>query len=100
MKKKYEIMFILNVRMDEESRTGILDKIKQAIEKAEGTVEKVEDMGRKRLAYLIQKQTDGHYFLINFEANPKLIDGITRVCKLSEHVLRDMIVEREEKKSA
>lgn len=97
MKRKYEIMFILNVRIDDENKKNILDKIKQAIEKADGTVEKIDEMGRKRLAYPIQKQTDGNYYLINFEAEAKKIDGITRVCQLSELVLRNMIVEREEK---
>ena len=63
---KYEVTVILSAKLDEEARAGAIEKVKAYIARYNGTVGEVEEWGKKRLAYEIQHQTEGFYYLINF----------------------------------
>ena len=84
---KYETMLVTTATLDEEATAALVGKFKSLIE-ANGTIDSVEDWGKRRLAYPINKENEGIYTLINFtsEADYKITDG----------VLRSMIVAKEE----
>lgn len=92
---KYEVMVIVKPA-DEEPNKATFDKIEALIARVGGTVEKVDVWGKRRLAYAVNKHTDGVYVLINFEAAPGEIKEIDRVLKIDDNVLRHLIVKHEQ----
>jgi len=94
--KKYETLFVLTPSLDEEGVKANVEKIKGVIEQG-GTVTNVDEWGKRRLAYEIKDMTEGYYFLINFEANPELPKELDRIFRISDYVLRHMIINLEEK---
>jgi small subunit ribosomal protein S6 len=89
---KYEGVFILFPNLEEEVRNTELDKLKKVIADYEGTIEKVDEWGQKRLAYEIMKFKEGYYIIINFTANTEVNKELDRVCGINEKMLRHMII--------
>ena len=90
--KKYEALFILNPEISDEEAQGIISRLKSIIEGQKGEVLKVEDWGKRRLAYKIQKHSKGHYFLMHFNGNSGLTSEIERFLRFNESVMRFIIV--------
>lgn len=88
---KYETIFIVNPTLDEEATTAVVDKFKSLIEKSSTNVE-VEDWGKRKLAYEINDQTEGYYTLIRFESAPDFPAELDRVYKITDGVMRSLIV--------
>ncbi|WP_066506795.1 30S ribosomal protein S6 [Abyssisolibacter fermentans] len=93
--KKYEAVFIFRSNLEEADRVALFDKLKGIIE-TDGSVSKVDEWGLRKLAYEIKDQREGYYILINFEASHKSIQELDRITKISEPVLRHLIVRVEE----
>ncbi|MBP8988978.1 MAG: 30S ribosomal protein S6 [Clostridia bacterium] len=91
MQRQYEVVYILNPTMDEEAINTTMEKIQTLIESS-ATVEKVDVWGRRKLAYEIDDQKEGHYVLINFSAEPDFPKELERVLKITDGVLRYLIV--------
>lgn len=89
--KNYEAMYIFKV-MEDESKDALITKFNKVIEENSGNVEKVTFWGKKRLAYEINDMSEGLYILVNFEGTAQTTKELDRVLKLSEEVLRHMIV--------
>lgn len=89
--KKYEGAFILYSNLDESVRNAEIEKIKNIVANFNGTVDKVNEWGQRRLAYEINKKRDGYYVIINFTSGADAVNEIDRICKISDHVLRHMI---------
>ncbi|MDN5353062.1 MAG: small subunit ribosomal protein [Clostridiales bacterium] len=94
--RNYETIFILRPSIEEEQRIAAIDKFK-AIINADGEVEKVEEWGNKRLAYEIEKIREGYYVYVTFKANSTLPAELERNYKISDDVIRYIIVNLEEK---
>ncbi len=94
--KNYELIYVLRPNLDDESKTAVLDKVKAIIETS-GEVEKVDVWGVRKLAYEIQKLNDGFYVLVNFKASTDLPKELDRNLKISDSVIRHMIVNLDEK---
>lgn len=94
--KKYETLFVLIPTLDDEAVKANIEKFKGVIEK-DGTVTNVDEWGKRRLAYEINDIGEGYYVLINFEANPELPKELDRIFRISDTVLRHMIINLEEK---
>lgn len=94
--KKYETLFVLNPNLDEEGVKANIEKIKGVIEQ-DGTVSNIDEWGKRRLAYEIKDMTEGYYILINFEANPELPKELDRIFRITDSVLRHLIINLEEK---
>ena len=94
--KNYELIYVLRPNLDDESKTAVLDKVKAIIETS-GEVEKVDVWGVRRLAYEIQKLNEGFYVLVNFKASTDLPKELDRNLKISDSVIRHMIVNQDEK---
>lgn len=95
MLKKYELMFILKPNEDDVIKTTV-DKFAAIITDNGGSVEKVDAWGKRRLAYEIKDFADGYYVLVDFAAEPGVVAELDRVMKITDEVLRHMIVTREE----
>ena len=93
--RKYEGVFIFIPNLEEEERNQLLDRLKGIIE-ADGTITEIDEWGMRKLAYEINDLTDGYYFIINFESTPETVEELDRVCKISDNIMRHMIVREDE----
>lgn len=94
---KYETLFVLNPTLDEENTKSNIEKIKGVIEQGGGTVTNVDEWGKRRLAYEVKDFTEGYYVLINFEANSDLPKELDRIFRISDPVIRHLIVNLDER---
>lgn len=92
---KYETMLITTAKLDEEAGIALVGKFKSLIEK-NGTIESVDEWGTRRLAYPINDELEGVYTLIHFTSEPSFPAELDRVYKITDGVLRSMIIAKEE----
>jgi small subunit ribosomal protein S6 len=97
MERRYEIGYILTPEVTEEAIGKIKGFITKIIEEAEGKIERTDEWGRKRLAYPIKKFNDGIYTFITTEVNGAAIAKIERRLKLSEEVIRFVVIRLDER---
>lgn len=90
----YETLFIVHPNLSEEDVKVLIEKVKAVIEEA-GTVTEIEEWGKKRLAYEIQKVRDGYYTLIKFNSEPKVLEELNHIFRITENVLRGIIIKNE-----
>lgn len=95
--KAYELLFFVNPSLDVESRAAVMKRIDVTIAEGNGTVDNVDEWGKRKLAYEINDLTEGDYTLINFHADPESIAELDRVLRISDAVERHMIVRRDDK---
>lgn len=93
--RKYEAMIIFYPNFEEEKRVALLERFKGIIETG-GTITSQDEWGMRKLAYLIDDLAEGYYVLINFESNPEVVKEFDRIAKISEGIMRHMIVKEEE----
>ncbi len=94
--RKYEIMFIIKP-MEEEQTNAVIEKFSKLIADNNGVVEKEDRWGKRRLAYEIKKHTDGFYCLFYVSAEPACVKEVDRVMKITDELLKHMIVRVDEK---
>lgn len=92
--KAYELLFFVAPSIDEETRLAVMKRIDTAITVDNGTVDNVDNWGKRKLAYEVNGLTDGDYTLIDFHANPESIAELDRVLRITDAVERFMIVKR------
>ena len=92
---KYETMMVTTANLDEEASSALINKFKNLIA-ANGTIDSVDDWGKKRLAYPINDETEGVYTVINFTSELTFPAELDRVFKITEGVLRSMTIAVEE----
>lgn len=90
--RNYELVVIIHPDLDDEAINGALDRIKDWITKASGSIENVDSWGKRHLAYEIQKQNEGVYFLLNTVMPPEFIAELEKNLKILEPVMRYLIV--------
>ena len=93
---KYELALVVSAKIEDDARTATVEKAKEYITRAGGTVTEVEDWGKKKLAYEIQKMSEGYYYFIQFEANSDAPDYIEQRVRIMENVLRFLCVRKDE----
>jgi small subunit ribosomal protein S6 len=93
--RKYEVMFIVKP-LEEEATNAVIAKFETLITNNGGTIDKIDRWGKRRLAYEIKDFIDGFYVLLYFSAEPKVIKELDRVMKLTEEILKHMIIREEE----
>jgi len=96
---KYELIYVIDTAVEESARNELIARFNGMIEQDGGKVEKVEEWGKRRLAYTINYKTEGYYVLVNFTANAELPREIERVMQINESILRYLTVKVEEKRS-
>lgn len=92
----YEVIFILEAALEDEKKEAVIETVKGIIA-ADGEVNKVDIWGIKRLAYPIQKKNEGYYVLVDFKGNPELPKELDRRLRISDAVIRHMIINKDEK---
>lgn len=93
---KYETVFIINPNVEEAGVKELIEKFSNIINN-DGKVEEVQEMGKRKLAYEIKKNSEGIYVLINFEANPDLIKELERNYRITDNVIKFIVVRKDEK---
>jgi small subunit ribosomal protein S6 len=93
---QYELALVINGKLTDELRDEALEKVKALIERFDGSIVKVDDWGKRRLAYEIQKVREGFYYFITFESEATAPAQIEKRIRIMETVLRFLIVRVEE----
>ena len=92
----YELMFIIDPTIEDEKKEAAVETVKGIIE-ADGTVSEVDTWGMRKLAYPIQKKNEGYYVVIQFEASPELPKELDRRLKISDVVMRHIIINKDQR---
>lgn len=97
MNRDYELGFILNPEVNEEQTRAILERIEQIVSNYGGQIMRVNQWGRRRLAYPIERNRDGFYVFIDMVLTPETVSELDRTLKVSEEVIRHLIKRRDPK---
>ena len=92
---KYESVIIINSKLAEDAIKVVIAKFSDLIN-SNGKVESVEELGMKKLAYEIKKQAEGYYAVINFEANPSFISELERVYRITDEIIKFIVIKKED----
>lgn len=92
---KYELALVVNAKIEDEAREAVVEKAKNHVTRYGGTVTEVEEWGKKRLAYEVQKMREGFYYFIQFEADATCPAEVERHVRIMDNVLRYLVVKKE-----
>ena len=92
---KYELALVVNAKIEDDERAAAVEKAKEIITRFGGTVTEVEDAGKKRLAYEIQKMKEGFYYFVHFEAESTVPAEVEQRIRIMDNVLRYLCVKEE-----
>ena len=93
---KYELALVVSAKLDSEAIAATVQRAKDYIERFGGTIGEVEEWGKRKLAYEIQKQTEAYYFFINFDAEPQVPAQLESVMRIMDNVLRYLVLAKDE----
>ncbi len=93
--EKYEVLYVLNPNLTEEETQAIVEKFKTLIEQ-NGTVDEMEEWGKRKLAYEINYPTEGYYVLVKFTSGPELPAELDRILGITDGVIRSLVTLRYE----
>ena len=92
--KAYELLFFVSPTIEDEVRLAAMKRVETAINDNNGTIDNVEDWGRRKLAYEIAGKTEGNYVVVKYTAEPATSDELDRVLNLNESVIRTKILRK------
>ena len=90
----YEVMLMLDADADEARQNEVIDRMRQIVEGGGGTFETVDAWGRLKLAYEIDHKGEAFYHIVNFTSSAETLDEVTRVLRITDSVMRHMVVRR------
>ena len=93
--EKYEVLYILNPNLSEEDTQAVVEKFKTLIEQ-NGTVDEMEEWGKRKLAYEINHISEGYYVLVKFTSGPEFPAELDRILGITDGVIRSLITKRPE----
>ena len=93
---KYELALVVSAKLDSEAIAATVQRAKDYIERFGGTIGEVEEWGKRKLAYEIQKQTEAYYLFINFDAEPQVPAQLESVMRIMDNVLRYLVLAKDE----
>ncbi len=93
---KYELALVVNAKIEDDVRNATVEKAKDYIARFGGNVTEVEDWGKKRLAYEVQKMREGFYYFIQFDAEPAVPAQLEQNVRIMDNVLRFLCVRKDE----
>jgi small subunit ribosomal protein S6 len=94
----YEILLMLDPELPDERQTEIVTRTRELVERNGGSWDAHDVWGRRKLAYEIDHKTDGAYHLLTFSAEPEALEEVSRVLKITDGVMRHMVVRRSERR--
>ena len=92
---KYELALVVNAKIEDEACEAVVEKAKGYVARYGGTVTEVEEWGKKRLAYEVQKMREGFYYFIQFEADATCPAEVERHVRIMDNVMRYLVVKKE-----
>jgi len=92
---KYELAVVVNAKIEDDERAQVIEKVKALIERFGGQISDVDEWGKKRLAYEIQKMKEGYYYFIHFEADAETPGEIEQRIRIMEGVIRYLCARQE-----
>lgn len=92
---KYELVLVVAPNLTEEEVKATSEKAKSVITDNGGVIDNVDDWGKRRLAYEINDFNEGFYYLVNFSSNPELPKELDRILRITDSVIRHMIVKQD-----
>ncbi len=93
---KYELAVVVSAKIEDEERTAVIDRCKALIERFGGTITEVDDWGKKRLAYEVQKMKEAFYYFIRFDAESTVPAEIESRVRIMDNVIRYLVVKQDE----
>lgn len=94
---KYELTVVVSAKLEDEERAAVVDKVKSLVENYSGTITNVDEAGKKKLAYEIEKMTEAYYYFITFDTDNTECPGkIESKLRIMDNVIRFMTVSVEE----
>jgi small subunit ribosomal protein S6 len=95
--KAYELLVIINPTLSDEDRAAALERVTGLVTAGDSTLDNVDEWGKRKLSFEIDKLTDGDYVLFDFHAEPAAITEVDRVLRITDSIVRFMIVRRDDK---
>lgn len=92
---KYELALVLNAKVEDDVRTATLEKVKGLVERFNGTITNVDEWGKKRLAYEIQKMKEGFYYFVQFDAPATCPAEVEKRVRIVDNVIRYLCVRKD-----
>ena len=92
---KYELALVVNAKIEDDARAAVVEKAKDYITRLGGTITNVDEWGKKRLAYEVQKMREGFYYFIQFEADATGPAEVERHVRIMDNVMRYLVVKKE-----
>ena len=92
---KYELCVVVSAKIEDEERAQVVDKCKALVERFGGTITEVDEWGKKRLAYEIQKMKEAYYFFIQFDADATVPAEVEKRVRIMDNVIRFLCVRRD-----
>lgn len=92
---KYELALVVSAKIEDDERTAAVEKVKEIISKFGGTITDIEDCGKKKLAYEIQKMKEGFYYFIKFESGADTPNELEQRIRIMENVIRYLCIKQE-----
>jgi len=93
---KYELALVLSVKLEDDDRAAALERVKEYIARYGGTITNIDEWGKKKLAYDIQKMKEGFYYFIQFDADAACPNQLENSLRIYEPVIRYLIVKQGE----
>ncbi len=93
LKANYETVMVISMKQGEEGIQALIEKFKALIEK-HATLQSVDEWGKRKLAYLINKESEGYYVLMNFEAEADFPAELDRIYKITDGIMRSLIIRK------
>ena len=93
---KYELTVVVNAKIEDDERAQVIEKVKALVERFGGKISDVDESGKKRLAYEIQKMKEAYYYFIHFESDAETPSEIEQRIRIMDNVMRYLVVKREE----
>ncbi|MFC3041059.1 30S ribosomal protein S6 [Virgibacillus xinjiangensis] len=94
--RKYEIMYIIRPDIEEEAQTSLIERFNKILTDNGAEIDKVDEKGKKRLAYEIQDYRDGYYVIINFRSGEEAVNEFDRLAKFSDDIIRHIAIRDEQ----
>ena len=92
---KYELALVVNAKIEDDARVATVEKVKEYITKFGGTITNVDEWGKKRLAYEIQKMREGFYYFIQFDSDETVPASVEKNIRIMENVIRFLCIRQD-----
>jgi small subunit ribosomal protein S6 len=93
--RKYEVVYVIQPDLDEEATTAVIDRFSDLVTAQGGEIVKIDKWGKRRLAFEVKDFRDGFYVIMHMNAEPKVADELDRVFKITDSIIRFIIVREE-----